>query len=41
MNVDIGHKLYSVDDHIIFGEKTLYYLQRDFTDMLYDLHVER
>ena len=32
---------YSVDGHIIFGEKTLYYLQRDFTDMIYDLHVER
>ena len=32
---------YSVDDHIIFGEKTLYYLQRNFTDMIYDLHFER
>ena len=32
---------YSVDDHIILGEKTLYYLQRDFTDMIYDLHVGR
>ena len=32
---------YSVDDHIIFGEKTLYYLQRDFIDMVFDLHVER
>ena len=34
-------QVYSVDDHIVFGEKTMYYLQRDFTDMIYDLHVER
>ena len=29
----------SVDDHVIFGEK-MYYLQRDFTDVVYDLQVE-
>ena len=23
------------------NEKTVYYLQRDITDMVYDLHVER
>ena len=32
---------YSVDDHVTFGEKTLYYLQRDFMDMVYDLKTER
>ena len=31
---------YSVDDHVTSGEKTMYYLERDFTDMVYDLHVE-
>ena len=32
---------YTVDDHVMFGEKTQYYLQRDFTDMIYDIPVDR
>ena len=32
---------YNADDHVTFGEKTMYYLQRDLIDMVYDLHVER
>ena len=32
---------YNVNDHVTFGEKTEYYLQRDITDMVYDLHVDR
>ena len=33
--------VYSVDDHVTFGKKNMYYLKRDFTDIVYDLHVER
>ena len=32
---------YSVNDHIYFGERTLYYIQRDVTDVILNLHVER
>ena len=32
---------YTVDNHVMFGETTQYYLQRDFTDMIYDIHVDR
>ena len=32
---------YCVNDHVLFGEKTMYYLQRDVTDVVLDLHVNR
>ena len=32
---------YCVNDHVLFGEKTMYYLQRDVTDVILDLHVDR
>lgn len=31
---------YNVDDHMTFGDKTPYYLQRDFVDMVYNIHVD-
>ena len=30
---------YNVDDVMSFGDKTHYYLQRDFVDYIYDFHV--
>ena len=32
---------YCVNDHVLFGEKTMYYLQRDVSDVILDLHVNR
>ena len=32
---------YCVNDHVLFGEKTVYYLQRDVSDTIMDLHVNR
>ena len=32
---------YCVNDHVLFEEKTMYYLQRDVTDVILDLHVDR
>ena len=32
---------YSVNDHVLFGEKTVYYLQRDVSDIIMDLHVNK
>ena len=32
---------YCVNDHVLFGEKLVYYIQRDVKDVIYDLHVER
>ena len=32
---------YCVNDHVLFGEKALYYLQRDVTDVIRDLHTDR
>ena len=32
---------YCVNDHVLFGEKTVYYLQRNVTDVILDLHVDR
>ena len=32
---------YCVNDHVYFGEKTVYYLQRDVSDIIMDLHVHR
>ena len=32
---------YCVNDHVFFGEKTMYYLQRDVIDVILDLHVNR
>ena len=32
---------YSVNDHVLFGEKTVYYLQRDVSDIIMNLHVNR
>ena len=32
---------YCVNDHVLFGEKALYYLQRDVTDVIMDLHTDR
>ena len=32
---------YCVNDHVLFGEKTMYYLQRDVTDVIMDLHADR
>ena len=32
---------YCVNDHVLFGEKTVYYLQRDVSDIIMDLHVNR
>ena len=31
---------HNVDDHLSFGDKTQYYLQRDFIDLIYDFHVD-
>ena len=31
---------YIVNDPVLFGDKTQYYIQRDFTDMIYDIHVD-
>ena len=32
---------YSVNDHVLFGEKVVYYLQRDVSDIIMDLHVDK
>ena len=32
---------YSVNDHVLFGEKVAYYLQRDVSDIIMDLHVNK
>ena len=32
---------YCVNDHVLFGEKTVYYLQRNVNDIIMDLHVNR
>ena len=32
---------YSVNDHVLFGEKTVYYLQRDVSDIIMDIHVNK
>ena len=32
---------YYVNDHELSGEKTMYYLQRDVTDVILDLHDDR
>ena len=32
---------YCVNDHVLFGEKSMYYIQRDVTDVILDLHVNR
>ena len=32
---------YCVNDHVLFGEKAMYYLQRDVTDVILDLHADR
>ena len=32
---------YCVNDHVLFGEKMVYYLQRDVSDIIMDLHVNR
>ena len=32
---------YCVNDHVLFGEKTMSYLQRDVTDVIMDLHIDR
>ena len=32
---------YSVNDHVLFGEKTVYYLQSDVSDIIMDLHVNK
>ena len=32
---------YCVNDHVLFGEKTMYYIQRDVTDVILDLRVNR
>ena len=32
---------YCVNDHVLFGENTMYYLQRDVTDVIVDLHADR
>ena len=34
-------KTYCVNDHVLLGEKTMYYLQRDITDIIVDLHAGR
>ena len=40
MIVNIGLR-HCVNDHVLFGEKTMYYLQREVTDVILDLHVNR
>ena len=32
---------YSVNDHVLFGEKVVYYLQRGVSDIIMDLHVNK
>ena len=32
---------YCVNDHVLFGEKTMYYLQRDISDTILDLHCNK
>ena len=32
---------YCVNDHVLFGDKTMYYLQRDVTDVIMALHADR
>ena len=32
---------YCVNDHVLFGETIMYYLQRDVTDVIVDLHAGR
>ena len=32
---------YCVNDHVLFGEKSVYYLQRDVSDIIMDLHVNK
>ena len=34
-------QMYCVNEHVLFGEKTMYYLQRDVTDVILDLYVDR
>ena len=31
---------YIVNEPFLFGERTQYCIQRDFTDMIYDIHVD-
>ena len=32
---------YCVNDHVLLGEKTMHYLQRDVPDVIIDLLVDR
>ena len=32
---------YCVNDHVLFGKKAMFYLQRDVTDVIMDLHTDR
>ena len=31
---------YCVNYHVLFGEKAMFYLQRDVTDVIMDLHTD-